>query len=115
MAHLPHDLFDRCATLGPGKNSGVDFFAAQIALVLKLLRGGEQCPIDERRSERGSYAAHRFAHGTEEGGAGVFHQAARARVPLPEVMQQSRHWSVQRAARYYNEGEIAQGRAARLA
>lgn len=74
MARLPHDLFDRRAELGQRKNSGVYFFAAQIALVLKLLRGGEQCRVDERRSERGSYAAHRFTHGAEEGGTGVFHQ-----------------------------------------
>jgi len=42
-------------------------------------------------------------------------EAARAGAPLPEAMQRSRHRSVQQAARYYNEGEIARGRAARLA
>jgi integrase len=52
------------------------------------------------------------AHGLR---AGYLTEAARAGVPLPEAMQQSRHRSVQQAARYYNEGEIARGKAARLA
>ncbi len=52
------------------------------------------------------------AHGLR---SGYLTEAARAGVPLPEAMQQSRHRSVQQAARYYNEGEIARGRAARLA
>jgi len=38
----------------------------------------------------------------------------RSRVLLPEAVQQSRHRSVQQAARCYNEGEIAWGRAVRL-
>ena len=52
------------------------------------------------------------AHGLR---SGYLTEAARTGVPLPEAMQQSRHRSVQQAARYYNEGEIARGRAARLA
>ena len=52
------------------------------------------------------------AHGLR---SGYLTEAARAGVPLPEAMQQSRHRSVQQAGRYYNEGEIARGRAARLA
>ena len=52
------------------------------------------------------------AHGLR---SGYLTEAARAGVPLPEAMQQSRHRSVQQAARYYNEGEITRGRAARLA
>jgi integrase len=52
------------------------------------------------------------AHGLR---SGYLTEAARAGVPLPEAMQQSRHRSVQQAARYYNEGEIARGKAARLA
>jgi integrase len=52
------------------------------------------------------------AHGLR---SGYLTEAARAGVPLPEAMQQSRHRSVQQAARYYNEGEIVRGRAARLA
>ncbi len=52
------------------------------------------------------------AHGLR---SGYLTEAARAGVPLPEAMQQSRHRSVQQAASYYNEGEIARGRAARLA
>jgi integrase len=51
------------------------------------------------------------AHGLR---SGYLTEAARAGVPLQEAMQQSRHRSVQQAARYYNEGEIARGRAARL-
>jgi integrase len=52
------------------------------------------------------------AHGLR---SGYLTEAARAGVPLPEAMQQSRHRSVQQAARYYNEGEISRGKAARLA
>ena len=52
------------------------------------------------------------AHGLR---SGYLTEAARVGVALPEAMQQSRHRSVQRAARYYNEGEIARGRAARFA
>jgi len=51
------------------------------------------------------------AHGLR---SGYLTEAARAGVPLPEAMQQSRHRSVQQAARYYNEGQIVRGRAARL-
>jgi putative transposase len=51
------------------------------------------------------------AHGLR---SGYLIEAARAGLPLQEAMQQSRHHSVQQAARYYNEGEIARGRAARL-
>jgi integrase len=52
------------------------------------------------------------AHGLR---SGYLTQAAREGVPLPEAMQQSQHRSVQQAARYYNEAQIACGRAARLA
>lgn len=52
------------------------------------------------------------AHGLR---SGYLTQAAREGVPLPEAMQQSRHRSLQQAARYYNEAQIARGRAARLA
>jgi len=52
------------------------------------------------------------AHGLR---SGYLTEAARAGVSLPEAMQQSRHRSVQQAARYYNEEEIARGRAGRLA
>jgi len=47
--------------------------------------------------------------------SGYLTEAAREGVPLPEAMQQSRHRSVQQASRYYNEAQIARGRAARLA
>jgi integrase len=52
------------------------------------------------------------AHGLR---SGYLTEAAREGVPLPEAMQQSQHRSVQQAARYYNEAQIARGRAARLA
>ncbi|QGM99976.1 tyrosine-type recombinase/integrase [Methylocystis parvus] len=52
------------------------------------------------------------AHGLR---SGYLTQAAREGVPLPEAMQQSQHRSLQQAARYYNEAQIARGRAARLA
>ena len=51
------------------------------------------------------------AHGLR---SGYLTQAAREGVPLPEAMQQSQHRSVQQAARYYNEAQIARGKAARL-
>jgi integrase len=52
------------------------------------------------------------AHGLR---SGYLTQAAREGVSLPEAMQQSRHRSVQQAARYFNETEVARGRAAKLA
>ena len=51
------------------------------------------------------------AHGLR---AGYLTEAAWQGIALPEAMQQSQHRSVQQAASYYNEGERAQGRAARL-
>lgn len=74
VARLPHNLLDSRAALGSGGNVGVDLLAAEIALVLKPLRGGEQRRIDMRRAERRPYLAHRFAHSAEEGGAGVLHE-----------------------------------------
>jgi hypothetical protein len=41
-------------------------------------------------------------------------EAARRGVSLPVAMQQSQHRSVQKAARYYNDADRAQGKAARL-
>ncbi|WP_156967657.1 hypothetical protein [Methylosinus sp. PW1] len=74
MARLPHDLFDRRAELGQRKNSGVLLLRGADSPRIEASPRGEQCRVDERRSERGSYAAHRFTHGAEEGGTGVFHQ-----------------------------------------
>jgi integrase len=51
------------------------------------------------------------AHGLR---SGYLTEAARQGVALAEAMQQSQHRSVQQAARYYNEAERAQGKAARL-
>lgn len=51
------------------------------------------------------------AHGLR---AGFLTEAAKAGVSLPEAMQLSQHRSVQQAARYYNDAEIALGKAARL-
>jgi integrase len=51
------------------------------------------------------------AHGLR---AGYLTESARRGVALPEAMQLSQHRSVQQAARYYNEPERSQGRAARL-
>jgi hypothetical protein len=41
MARLPHDRLDGRASLGSGDNVCVDFFASQLALVLKPLGSGE--------------------------------------------------------------------------
>ncbi len=46
--------------------------------------------------------------------SGYLTEAANRGIPLPEAMQQSLHKSVTQAARYYNDVERKQGRAARL-
>ncbi|UTV41906.1 site-specific integrase (plasmid) [Ensifer adhaerens] len=51
------------------------------------------------------------AHGLR---SGYLTEAANRGIPLPEAMQQSGHKSVTQAARYYNDAERKQGRAARL-
>ncbi|KSV71567.1 hypothetical protein N183_27800 [Sinorhizobium sp. Sb3] len=51
------------------------------------------------------------AHGLR---SGYLTEAANRGIPLPEAMQQSLHKSVTQAARYYNDTERNQGRAARL-
>ncbi len=51
------------------------------------------------------------AHGLR---SGYMTEAANRGIPLPEAMQQSLHKSVTQAARYYNDAERKQGRAARL-
>src|SRR5208283_3215054 len=67
----------------------------------------------KRRCAAAGLDPRRFsAHGLR---SGYLTEAARAGVPLPEAMQQSRHRSLLQAARYYNEAEITRGRAARLA
>ncbi len=52
------------------------------------------------------------AHGLR---SGYLTEAARKGVALPAAMRQSQHRSVQQAARYYNDADLALGRAARLA
>ena len=68
--------------------------------------------IKRRCAAAGLDPAQYSAHGLR---SGYLTQAAREGVPLPEAMQQSQHRSVQQASRYYNEAQIARGRAARLA
>lgn len=51
------------------------------------------------------------AHGLR---SGYLTEAANRGIPLPEAMQQSLHKSVTQAARYYNNAERKNGRAARL-
>ena len=68
--------------------------------------------IKARCAAAGLDPAQYSAHGLR---SGYLTQAAREGVPLPEAMQQSQHRSVQQASRYYNEAQIARGRAARLA
>ncbi|MGK9338564.1 site-specific integrase [Sinorhizobium meliloti] len=51
------------------------------------------------------------AHGLR---SGYMTEAANRGIPLPEAMQQSLHKSLAQAARYYNDAERKQGRAARL-
>ena len=68
--------------------------------------------IKSRSAAAGLDPAQYSAHGLR---SGYLTQAAREGVSVPEAMQQSRHRSVQQASRYYNEAQIARGRAARLA
>jgi integrase len=68
--------------------------------------------IKSRCAAAGLDPAQYSAHGLR---SGYLTQAAREGVSLPEAMQRSRHRSVQQASRYYNEAQIARGRAARLA
>ena len=68
--------------------------------------------IKSRCAAAGLDPAQYSAHGLR---SGYLTQAAREGVSLPEAMQQSRHRSAQQASRYYNEAQIARGRAARLA
>ena len=64
--------------------------------------------IVKRRCAMAGLEAREFsAHGLR---AGCLTEAARRGVALPEAMQLSQH----RSARYYNEAERSQGRAARL-
>ncbi|RAS13937.1 phage integrase family protein [Ensifer adhaerens] len=51
------------------------------------------------------------AHGLR---SGYLTEAANRGIPLPEAMQPSLHKSVTQAARYYNDAERKNGRAARL-
>ena len=67
--------------------------------------------IKSRCAAAGLDAEQFSAHGLR---SSYLTEAARAGVALPEAMQQSRHRSVQQASRYYNEAQIARGRAARL-
>ena len=68
--------------------------------------------IVKRRCEAAGLDPSEFsAHGLR---AGYLTEAARRGVSLPEAMQQSQHRSVQQAARYYNDADRAQGKAARL-
>lgn len=55
--------------------------------------------------------AQSLAHGLR---SSYLTKAAREGVPLQDAMQQSQHRSVQPASRYYNDAQIARGRAARL-
>lgn len=74
MAGLPHDLLDWHSFFGARKNGGVCIFPPQISLVLNYLSSGEQIRVDGRRANCGADLTHRFAHGVEEGMAGVRHQ-----------------------------------------
>ena len=74
MPGLANDLFDRGSIHGALKDRGVRILPTQISLVLNALGGGEQGGIDGRRADCGADLTHGFAHGVEEGVAGVLHQ-----------------------------------------
>ena len=66
----------------------------------------------KRRCARAGLAIHDFsAHGLR---SGYLTQACRDGVPLIEAMQMTRHKSMQQAARYYDEVNVAGSKAARL-
>ena len=68
--------------------------------------------VKRRCAQAGLDPAQFSAHGLR---SGYLTEAALSGVSLPEAMQQSQHRSVQQAARYYNDAERRQGKAARLA
>ncbi|ENN83780.1 Putative integrase (plasmid) [Rhizobium freirei PRF 81] len=57
--------------------------------------------------DRGEFSAHGLR-------SGYLTEAANRGIPLPEVMEQSRHRSVQQASDYYNQATRRSGRATRL-
>ena len=74
MSGLTYDLLDRGSILGARQNGGVRIFLPQISLVLNALGDGKQIGVDGRRANCGADLTHRFAHGVQEGMAGVLHQ-----------------------------------------
>ena len=67
--------------------------------------------IKQRVEMAGLESGEFSAHGLR---SGYLTEAANRGIPLPEAMEQSRHRSIQQAARYYNGSTRRTGRAARL-
>lgn len=74
MAGAAHDIFDGDAFGCERKDRSVDFLAAQVAVILQLLRTGQQLRIDRRGADCAPDRGHRFAHCIEKGAARVFHE-----------------------------------------
>jgi integrase len=67
--------------------------------------------LKQRAEMAGLESAEFSAHGLR---SGYLTEAANRGIPLPEVMEQSRHRSVQQASSYYNNATRRSGRAARM-
>ena len=74
MPGAAHDLLDRHAVRPQAQDGRVGLLAAQIAITLDLLGGGEQRGIDGHSTHGAADLPHRGAHGIDEGTAGIPHQ-----------------------------------------
>ena len=74
MAGAAHDLLERHAVRPQLQDGCVGLLAAQIALVLDLLGGGEQRGIDGHSAHGAADLPHRRTHGIKKGTAGILHQ-----------------------------------------
>jgi hypothetical protein len=74
MAGAADDVFDGDAFACKRNDRGIGFLAAQIPLVLQLLRTGQQLWIDRRGADGAPNRSHRLAHRIEERSARVFHE-----------------------------------------
>ncbi len=74
VSRAAHDLLDRYLVLGQSKNGGVGLLPAQVSFILDPLCGGEQVGIDRHSTNCRTDLPYGFAHGIEEGAAGILHQ-----------------------------------------
>jgi hypothetical protein len=82
--HVAHDLsavasslgnlLDRDALANQSQDRRIGCFAPQISFILHALGIGQERRVDDGHTDRGSDKVHGFAHGIQEGGAGIFHE-----------------------------------------